>query len=1047
MLKPIKIYTILIMTILILLPSSVSFAAVNSQTCSSGGSYTARSGDILLELDPGNMPFSGCWPLGTGIPLKRSQITSTANLAVAGKNQGKVSANFEVRNTWDDGSIKWLWIDFLAEKDEEYYLITNDSPGPTPSPGITATEDENSIQVNTGAVTMRWSKDGATPIEIIQGGQTIATSQGDGVYVINQNGIRAALKGIAAELDWRVETNNSVRAVIRVEGWYVTEAGDQLARAIVRYHLYAGQPWAKVDHTFVITNETNETWFQEVGLDFPLQNGSDAIFEKGSGDLATANLSSGQEAYVFQEKYPHFHFRDSQYTIKNGSQELDSGAVAKGWSALESANNGAILAVKEFAPQYPKELTVTSGKLTAKLWSNRGGWNLDYKSSTLLDSYWGEDWFNQMQYGRDASTLASHGFNGANTVRGHNFSALGTARTHELMLGYYDGSAQRSQAQGWVGVLETSPIVYPDPAWTVERGQVMWPVAVKGEAGSEYEDLEKFIKEWPDVYLLPERELWTHSSWYDWGRMPVLDYQYRNGKIFAGWFRLNLESMYGIGKNMWWAWARSGDRRYLDTLQKLDRKLSDDGIFHWSGSEYYRKQGSLNWGEGQFPILWARSGTLQMYMSHRLAPLSYEYLFRDSRWILDALELTKEKHIENFTPDYHTTQCGEADVINNLMSLYRVFGEPFGDMAKELFENATDPNKSYGLSEDFYGATSYCSSITHHERYRAEALVEFYEMFADEYAAAGNNYARRVAERAARDICLGSYDNMPVGYTETRIAMCTRLYEWTGDEAALEPMFLHLNSLRDMISMFNALPPEERGAEHFIDKAGDYYSGEMSYSFPACRFNTWQYRDYTTKSPGSLSFDSSSNASVLQTLPTVLKILPQVEHLNTGESRCRFLEITKPDGSMENSGSYDIEYSLYNAQYNSYTEVDFYYDTDSSGFDGTAIAECQNKPKGENLICTWDTSELPDGDYWVYGRLYHDEGNSYSAGKLTIGSGNPADVNSDGSVNSQDITLCVNVILEIEKDPAIVARAKAVVPDLNVCNAQDLTAIVNEILK
>lgn len=57
-----------------------------------------------------------------------------------------------------------------------------------------------------------------------------------------------------------------------------------------------------------------------------------------------------------------------------------------------------------------------------------------------------------------------------------------------------------------------------------------------------------------------------------------------------------------------------------------------------------------------------------------------------------------------------------------------------------------------------------------------------------------------------------------------------------------------------------------------------------------------------------------------------------------------------------------------------------------------------------------------------------------------------ADINSDGSVNSQDITLCVNVILGIETGPAIVARAKAVTAPLDSCGAPDLQAIVNEIL-
>lgn len=59
---------------------------------------------------------------------------------------------------------------------------------------------------------------------------------------------------------------------------------------------------------------------------------------------------------------------------------------------------------------------------------------------------------------------------------------------------------------------------------------------------------------------------------------------------------------------------------------------------------------------------------------------------------------------------------------------------------------------------------------------------------------------------------------------------------------------------------------------------------------------------------------------------------------------------------------------------------------------------------------------------------------------------NPADVNNSGSVDSADLQLCVNVILDIETDPIIIARAKAVVADMQVCDSLDLTAIVNKIL-
>lgn len=884
---------------------------VKAQYCSSGGTYSPQPNDIRLDLDSGNMPSGECWPLGTGVPLKKGQVNNISSLAVAGKSQGKVSAQFEARNLWDDGSIKWLWIDFLAKKDEAYYLITNSGSGPLPAPGISTSENQDSIEVDTGSIKVKWLKTGATPSEIIQNGQVAAASQGNGVYLIDQRGTKAFLQGNVSELNWKIETKNSIRTVVRVEGWYATGAGEQLARAIVRYHLYAGQPWIKIDHTFVITRETdsrktNSTWFREIGIDFPFQQGRNAIFEKNDGGLVATEINSGQEAYVFQKKYPHFHHRESSYVIKKGSVELDSGKEAAGWSALESQDNAVMVAIKEFAPQFPKEITVTAEKITAKLWSNRDGWNLDYTPSTLVDSYWGEDWVSQLLLSRDAESLKSRGYDDVSDIRGSYFSPIGSARTHELMVGYYFGPVKRENARQLANTFDTMPLVYPDPSWTVQNDQVMWPVAAKGAAGAEFQDVEKFIETWVDEHLLPERELWTHSGWYDWGRFPVLDYQFRDSNLYAGWFRLHMTSMYGIGKNLWWAWARSGNRRYFDELQKHDRRLSETGVIHWDGGQYVKK-GDLRWGTTSFPTTWSGSGAIQTYMTHRLAPLSYEYLFQDSRWILDALVLTGESHKTKFQPTKAITQCGEADVLTNLMALYRVFGEPYGTMAKNLFTAATDPNDSYGLNNDFYGTETCSSGRSHHERYQVEALVEFYEMFAAEYAAKNDDYALRVAKRAASDICLSSYDDMPVGYTETRMAMCARLYEWTKDGRALDSMFLHFNSLRDMIARLNALPVEERGVNHFIEKAVDYYGSEFGYSFPDCRFNTWKYRNYTTKNPGSLTFDASSNASVLQTLPTVLYLMPKVKQLNNGASRCPAFTLPADVNNDKNINIKDIQ--------------------------------------------------------------------------------------------------------------------------------------------
>lgn len=87
----------------------------------------------------------------------------------------------------------------------------------------------------------------------------------------------------------------------------------------------------------------------------------------------------------------------------------------------------------------------------------------------------------------------------------------------------------------------------------------------------------------------------------------------------------------------------------------------------------------------------------------------------------------------------------------------------------------------------------------------------------------------------------------------------------------------------------------------------------------------------------------------------------------------------------------------------------------------------------------------PGSDYGTCPGPIYKNFRVYSAGSAPAF--DPADINSDGSVNSQDVMACVNVILELETDSAIIAKAKAVVLDVEVCNSQDLMAIVNEILK
>ncbi|MBI5441789.1 MAG: choice-of-anchor D domain-containing protein, partial [Deltaproteobacteria bacterium] len=119
--------------------------------------------------------------------------------------------------------------------------------------------------------------------------------------------------------------------------------------------------------------------------------------------------------------------------------------------------------------------------------------------------------------------------------------------------------------------------------------------------------------------------------------------------------------------------------------------------------------------------------------------------------------------------------------------------------------------------------------------------------------------------------------------------------------------------------------------------------------------------------------------------------------------------------------------------------VSLYYDTDSGGADGTLIASgIEEDPDGIGDTCAWNTSGLPPGTYWMYGRISDARASavSYAPGTVTIAedqdsdgvpdvsdncplAANPdqADSDADGVGDACEPTADLSVTLEDAPDP------------------------------
>ncbi len=101
------------------------------------------------------------------------------------------------------------------------------------------------------------------------------------------------------------------------------------------------------------------------------------------------------------------------------------------------------------------------------------------------------------------------------------------------------------------------------------------------------------------------------------------------------------------------------------------------------------------------------------------------------------------------------------------------------------------------------------------------------------------------------------------------------------------------------------------------------------------------------------------------------------------------LTVDEPDGTGDAvavGDNYSIQYDL--ADSDDVATVAFYYDTDNSGLDGTAITgACATAAEGTNATCTWDTTGVAAGTYYVYGKTNdgtNPEVTDYSPGQITI---------------------------------------------------------------
>lgn len=783
---------------------------------------TAAAERIELKIDwPEHSPSGVAFPIYCGVSLPKGAITDAKHVHVVDGAGKPVTADVEPLAKWTpDVSLKWLGIRFLATRGTDYFAVVAPREA---KPGLTVRDTAEATFIDTGAATFELPKSGPLLGEVKVGGIVASRGGGPNVSLLdhrNQGGDEAKSEPPI------VEYHGTDYAVVRRGGFLKSAAGAEVAKYQVRLEFFAGSATVKLQHSFIVTADTEETQYRSLSIHIPLNRSAvrDVLFD-GSAAVEDKPLAgrvdSGDSAYMLQHDYPH-HGRKRSYAeyslagnvVKRETDKGEAPAAIGDWAAALDNGVGVLIAMPNAAQLFPKEFQVAGDMIFAHLWSSRYGRLLDYRASHLVD-YWGTEWADKKFPG------------GSVAMKAKKTPGLGSARTHDLVLHFFGKSTPEDVAA--IGELcSRPPLAIQDPHWMRKTEALGFIHPYDPER---FPKLEKFIHDTVRDYPIAETERWGDYGFLDFGcgqhtyddyfalpgtTMPRLNYRYA-------------DHMYHAPTAFWQAYARSGDRMYRDYTQALHRHMADFRFAHVAGPT--RSEGSRvgNAGGEDNPYYWVGiedrfgGGTLNSHQGFDPEGFLIQRYLTGDRWGEQVILKSGETFLARFNFDALPHIGASSDGAQPFLlaaPLYSHTGdERYLKALDKIRDRMINLDTTNGWADpEYYGAW---------EKYP----IKIAGAVAD-WRATGNPTTRKMLVEKAFPIWLWDVPESGFGYQEQTGYFANHAYRLTGNIRYAELMEERLNRV-----LFEYLDPSGKRRDVSAARGGPHKGGNHTFNFLESAFN------------------------------------------------------------------------------------------------------------------------------------------------------------------------------------------------------------------
>ncbi len=258
-------------------------------------------------------------PCNIALPFPKGKLKSANSVCVKNSEGKALPTQPEATAYWDDGSIKWVYADFLCDlpknKDITYYIDANSTPYPD-NDNIVITPIKDGVRADSGVCTFDFTSD----------------------MGFSLNGKKAIVNG-----GWEVVKNGPVVCVLKGKGKHEGYIDFELTA-----YIYKNKPWIKVDYRII--NKEKEDFAMLESLSYEVPNTGEDRFT-----VATSNyLTKYTEGSDIRQKI------DADYLLYDANEHFAEVFYGTFFGDSSSAARGTAVTVFQAYQNFPSEISINN---------------------------------------------------------------------------------------------------------------------------------------------------------------------------------------------------------------------------------------------------------------------------------------------------------------------------------------------------------------------------------------------------------------------------------------------------------------------------------------------------------------------------------------------------------------------------------------------------------------------------------------------------------------------------------------------------------------